>query len=218
MFLWIDTFMPIPLMVVFAKTPLLILMGLVLHTLGIAVITTLMLNEILKSYEVNFANTLLNLCTSVNTLLSRSLITVFISIQNSEYFNHDDLKTKCEGSIIRLRLLGSPDAMQKAELLEQIFNKIITEIEDDINSQLILPERYEKELSKRLNTMQDITYQGKIFHVSFHQIAAIRRVNDDQFIIPTNQAGSKLGFFKTTTTKLVSSYPEKSYGELTINF
>lgn len=101
-----------------------------------------------------------------------------------------DLNTKCLATIERLKLIDSPSAQEKGELLERIWNQINIGLTD-------------QDLAKRLNQRVAVFFQGKTYSISFQQAAALPRSSSKPFAIPNEPVSSKYGFFKTTTTKLL---------------
>ena len=140
----------------------------------------------------------------------QSMVTLFSRLLKS-LFSWDDLtenvrsqaniKIKCEESISRLRCMEEPSAQAKADLLETAWNKVTKTIRAEINEGRILPEQADIELTKRLRTPQELTFQGKTHTLSFSDIAAIRRKNATTFEVPTVGLPAPYGFFKPTTLK-----------------
>lgn len=154
---------------------------------------------------------------STVTLFSRLLKSLFSWDAPSEQLSSGaNIKIKCEESIARLKCLDEPSAQAKADLLETLWNKITAAIHAETSEGLILPERADIELAKRLRVPQELTFQGKTHTLSFYDIAAIRRKDATTFQVPTVAVPATHGFFKPTTLKQLPEILENKSSILSI--
>jgi len=138
------------------------------------------------------------LATSIQILVVRLFNTIFSEEEYVNEINPDaDFKTNLniehEEKLIGLRLIDTPDALQKADLLEIIWNKINLEVEEEIKTGRTPEEQANDALKLRLHMKYLIAYQGNVFKISY-LIASRDKVCLNEFVTP-----SKTGFFKAHT-------------------
>jgi len=138
------------------------------------------------------------LATSIQILVVRLFNTIFSEVEYVNEINPDadfktNLKIEHEEKLIGLRLIDTKDALEKADILEIIWNKINLEVDEEIKTGRIPEEQASDALKLRLHMKYLIAYQGKIFKISY-LIASQDKVCLNEFVKP-----SKMGFFKGDT-------------------
>lgn len=121
---------------------------------------------------------------------------------------HANIRTKCEESISRLRMIETPSAQDKADILETVFDKINGEIDIALASHQIDPTDVEKEMAHQLTEPQTFSFREQQHHLSFYQVANLPRSNGDFTIPDKAPAPSRFAFFNAATLKLLPKVQE----------
>ena len=137
----------------------------------------------------------------LNLRNTRIFNSIFSSTEQGLITSNSNLRTKCEESIIRLKLIDDPIAQEKAEVLELIWNEINTDIKDHFGQ---IPEaEQEAILASCLNKKYSIFYHAKREELSFYQVASINRAFTSRLELPKTGADQTFRFFKNVTMKIL---------------
>ena len=116
-----------------------------------------------------------------------------------------DLHTKCENSITRLELMDNPSAQEKAEVMQDILDKIDAEL---TMQGPMSDERREIELARNLTKTYNVAHAGKSHKLSFYQAAAVTRSDFKPLDLDTPRDVPYFSFFRTSTTNTLPDEAE----------
>ncbi len=136
--------------------------------------------------------------------LSRGFQTLFMNNDPVQAVDAD-LHTKCENSITRLELMDNPSAQEKAEVMQDILDKIDAEL---TMQGPMSDERREIELARNLTKTYNVAHAGKSHKLSFYQAAAVTRSDFKPLDLDTPRDVPYFSFFRTSTTNTLPDEAE----------